>query len=216
MSAIQQMQMMGESSYPILEYVGEGGGRSPTLSGIETATGTLPVPGDVLIMTWCSIIQSHSPATGNPAVQLVRATGGVFGGYEVEIWGCTVEQGQTTFAFNRGGSSTDDYVWYFFKRVSGRSPVLTVVDSGGGDVSSNNINYSAPMPCLRLFSRFNNDGSSATGYDEFDNPLTGGVDYGRGSVGIVDSGWMVDKTGRGRLYEVQDGTYLDCDVTVTL
>lgn len=214
MSAIQQMQMMGEGSYPILEYVGSGGGRGPTIDSIETDTGTRPVPGDVLIMTWCSVIQSHSPVTGNPAVQLVRATGGSSSAYEVEIWGCTVEQGQTTFAFNRGGSSTDEYIWYFFKRASGRSPVLTVVDSGGGDVSSNNIDYSAPMPCLRLFSRYNNNGSSATGYDEFDNVATG--QYGRRGDGVADSGWMIDKTGRGRLYEVQDGTYLDCDVTVTL
>jgi len=213
MSAIQQMQMMGESSYPILEYAGSGDGRGPGLSDIQTATGTLPVPGDVLIMTWSSIQQSHSPVAGNPSVQLVRGTNST---YEVEIWGCTVEQGQTTFAFNRGGSTTDDYIWYFFKRVSGRSPVLTVVDSGSGDVSSNNINYSAPMPCLRLFSRYNNNGSSAAGYDEFDNALTSGVDFGRRGGGLVDSGWMVDKTGRGRLYEVQDGTYLDCDVTVTL
>lgn len=213
MSALQQMQMMGESSYPILEHAGRGNGMSPTLADIETVTGTLPVPGDVLIMTWCSTPQSHSPVTGNPAVQLVRATDA---SYEVEIWGCTVEQGQTTFGFNRTEGLTDDYMWHFFKRVSGRSPVLTVVDSGGGTVSSNNIDYSAPMPCLRLFSRFNNNGSNATGYDEFDNPLTDGVDYGRRGKGVADSGWMVDKTGRGRLYEVQDGTYLDCDVTVTL
>jgi|DEB0MinimDraft_10_1074344.scaffolds.fasta_scaffold02951_2 hypothetical protein len=212
MSAIQQMQMMGESSYPILEYAGGGGGRTPTLSDIQTTTGTLPVPGDVLIMTLFSVAQSHSPATGNPSVQLSSYSTS----YEVEIWGCTVEQGQTTFAFNRGGETYDDYIWHFFKRVSGRSPVLTVVDSGGGLVSSNNINYSAPMPCLRLFSRQNNDGSGATGYDEFDNPLTGGVDYGRQGNGLLDSGWMVDKTGRGRLYEVQDGTYFDCDATVTL
>lgn len=211
MSAIQQMQMMGESSYPILEYAGGGDGRTPTLSDIQTITGTLPVPGDVLIMAWFSEQQSHSPATGNPSVQLVRGTNT---SYEVEVWGCTVEQGQTTFAFNRGSATYDDYMWWFFKRASGRSPVLTVVDSGSGTVSNNNINYSAPMPCLRLFSRFNNSGSSATGYDEFDNVATG--QYGRRGNGIVDSGWMIDKTGRGRLYEVQDGTYLDCDVTVTL
>jgi hypothetical protein len=213
MSAIQQMQIMAEGSYPILEYVGSGGGLSPTLSGIQAVTGTLPVPGDVLIMTWCSITQGHSAAPGNPAVQLVRATDA---SYEVEIWGCTVEQGQTTFAFTRGGSTTDDYIWYFFKRVSGRSPVLTVVDSGGGTVYSNNIDYSAPMPCLRLFSRFNQSGSNATGYDEFDNPLTNGVDYGRNGNDIADAGWMVDKTGRGRLFERQDGSYLTCDATVTL
>ena len=214
MSAIQQMQMMGEVSYPILEYVGTGNGRTPTLSDIQTVTGTLPVPGDVLIMTWCSLEQGHSPATGNPAVQLVR---GAAGGREVEIWGCTVVQGQTTFSFNRAISSQDDYIWYFFKRVSGRSPVLTVVNSGSSSVgSSNDINYAAAMPCLRLFSRENNSGSNAIGYDEFDNPLTKGVDYDRNGNGFVDSGWMIDKTGRGRFYEYQDGTYLDCDVTVTL
>jgi hypothetical protein len=198
------------------EIAGIGGGRTPTFDDIETSTGVRPVPGDLLFFHIYSVQQSHSPVTGNPAIQLRRDTDATF---ETEIWGCIVEEGQDTFAFNRGGSSTDDYGWSFLKRISGIVPsTINVDDSGGGTVTSQNINYDNSTNGLtfRIITSRNVNGSNTTAYDDTDTQVTDSTLIQGREDGLISHDVFIDVTGGGRLFELQSSSYLTSYVVLSL
>lgn len=199
----------GELAYEIAYF---GGGRGASIDTIETVAGVRPQAGDVLLMFVSSREQNHAPTGDNPSILLRRDTWDYGAPWETEIWGCVVEDGQTSFEFSRGGYTTDDYYFTFLKRTSGPKPdQLNALATGGGYYADFTLTNNVDEFRIHAIVAYNRNGS---GYKAYDHPpytsnerITDLNLIRSGETGYVACGVFIDD-GLGRSYYNQDGSFL--------